>query len=90
VAPETLITKDPKDKITGKSATYKFAANLPGVTFLCKIDRGKPQLCASPIRVVHIPYGRHKFQVAAINGNAIDASPAKDKFKRVSRRGRHL
>jgi hypothetical protein len=90
IAPETEITKDPKDKLTGRKATYKFASNLPGVTFLCKIDRSKPEVCVSPTKVVNIPYGRHKFQVAAINGNAIDTSPDKDKFKRVSRRGRHL
>ena len=90
IAPETTITKDPKKHVTSKRVKYKFTANLPGVSFICKIDKSKPQLCASPVRVIHLSYGKHKFQVAAVNGNAIDPSPAKDKFKRVSRRGRHL
>jgi Subtilase family len=88
--PDTEITKEPDNKIFGKSVTYKFTSNIPGAKFLCKIDTGKPQACGSPIRVVHIPYGRHKFQVAAVNGNQIDPSPAKDKFKRKHKHGRQL
>jgi hypothetical protein len=90
LAPQTTIDKDPKKHVTTKAVTYKFSADLPGVSFVCKIDRSKPQLCASPVRVTHLDYGKHKFQVIAFNGNAADSSPAKDKFKRVSRRGRHL
>jgi hypothetical protein len=40
------------------------------------------------VRVVKIPYGKHKFQVVAINGNTRDPTPDKDKFKRKRRTGR--
>lgn len=90
LVPETTITKEPRNKIFGKRATYKFTSNLPTATFICKIDRSKYQACTSPVRVVRIPYGKHKFKVAAVNGNTVDPTPAKDKFKRKRRSGREL
>ncbi len=88
--PETTITKEPKKHVFTKSVTYKFESNLPGSQFVCQIDNSKAVFCSSPVRVKHIPYGRHRFLVGALFNNQLDPTPASDKFKRKHRRGRHL
>ncbi len=90
IVPDTTITKEPKNKIFGKRVTYRFTSNLPTATFVCKIDGGKYEVCTSPQRVIRIPFGRHKFQVAAVNGSTVDPTPDKDTFKRKHREGRQL
>jgi hypothetical protein len=81
--PDTILTKVPKDKIRGKRATYAFTSNAPEATFRCKLDRGKFRACPSPVKVVHIPYGKHTFTVEAVANGLTDPSPTKDKFKRT-------
>jgi hypothetical protein len=86
--PDTQITKKPDNKIFKKRATYAFTSNLPGATFQCAIDRAnKFEACGSPVSVIHLTLGRHKFYVRAVVGNNVDPTPATDRFKRKARGG---
>jgi Tol biopolymer transport system component len=79
--PNTLITKQPKDKTKTKRATFEFSAGEPA-TFECALD-GKQQFkaCTSPL-TVKVKRGKHSFEVRATDaaGNA-DPSPATDGWK---------
>ena len=85
LAPETKITKRPKNKLFKKRTTYKFVSNAPEATFKCKIDKDRYRRCSSPAKVKGIPSGRHKFKVKAKANGLTDRSPAKDRFKRKLR-----
>jgi hypothetical protein len=81
--PQTTITKQPKNKLDGTKAKYKFTSNEPNSTFVCKFDKANFKPCDSgKAKYKHLDDGKHKFQVIATDaaGNA-DPSPAKDKFK---------
>jgi hypothetical protein len=88
LVPETTITKEPKKHVFKKSVTYAFESNLPGSQFVCQIDTNKPVLCASPVRVKRLSYGRHRFFVAALFNNQLDPTAATDRFKRKHKLGR--
>jgi hypothetical protein len=82
VAPETTITKGPKNKTRQKQATFEFSSSEPGSTFECSLD-GKSTFkpCTSPFKV-KVKKGRHSFQVQATDqaGNT-DGNPATDDWK---------
>jgi FG-GAP repeat len=81
--PETTITKEPKNKLDGSKATYKFTSSEPNSSFACKFDKAKPKPCdAGKAKYKHLDGGKHKFRVVATDaaGNA-DPSAARDKFK---------
>jgi hypothetical protein len=80
VAPDTTITKHPKDKTKKKKATFEFSSSEPSATFECTLD-GKVFACASPL-TEKVGKGKHNFQVRAKDaaGN-IDGSPATDAWK---------
>ena len=80
-APETTITKGPKNKTKKKKATFEFTATEPS-TFECLVDNKqgfKP--CSSPT-TVRVKKGKHQFAVFAtdVTGN-VDGSPATDSWK---------
>ena len=81
--PETVITKEPKNRSSKSTAKYKFVSDEPGSTFECKIDKKPFKPCASP-KKFKVKDGKHKFLVRAIDaaGN-VDLSADKDKFKVV-------
>lgn len=81
--PETIITKEPKNRSTKNNAKYKFISDEAGSTFECKIDKKPFKLCTSP-KKFRVKDGKHKFRVRAIDpaGN-VDPSAAKDKFRVV-------
>lgn len=81
--PQTTITKQPKSKSTKRKAKIKFKSDEQGSEFGCRLDGGEFEDCSSPFKA-KVDFGKHKFQVYAIDpaGNA-DPSPAKAKFKRV-------
>lgn len=92
VFPETTITQEPRRHVFSKSVTYAFQSDQAGAQFVCQIDRSRPVFCSSPVRVKRIPYGKHRFYVAALSplNGQLDPTPATDKFKRKHRGGRHL
>jgi hypothetical protein len=81
VAPETQITKGPKDKTRKKKATFEFSSSEPSVSFECSLD-GQPFVaCVSP-DTVKVKKGKHSFAVRARDaGGNVDATPASDDWK---------
>jgi hypothetical protein len=80
-APQTTITKHPKDKTRKKQTTFEFTANEPGATFDCSLD-GKPFApCTSP-DTFKVKKGKHSFAVRAKDaGSNVDGTPATDDWK---------
>jgi subtilisin-like proprotein convertase family protein len=84
--PETTITKKPKTGFK-RTSKIKFTSNEAGATFQCKVDSKKFKPCSSPLKLKNLKFGKHKFQVRAIDaaGN-VDSSPARAKWIVLKRR----
>jgi hypothetical protein len=80
-APDTTITKRPKDKSKHKQATFEFSSSEPGSSFECKLDNGAFAPCSSPDEL-KVGKGKHHFEVRARDaaGN-VDPTPATDDWK---------
>jgi len=80
-APDTTITKRPKDKTKKKQATFEFTANEAGATFGCSLDGAAFAPCTSP-DTLKVKKGKHNFQVRARDaaGN-VDPTEAVDSWK---------
>jgi hypothetical protein len=81
VAPETQITKRPKDKTKKKQATFEFSSSEPGSTFECALNGAPFAPCSSP-DTVKGKKGKNHFEVRATDaaGN-VDPTPATDDWK---------
>jgi hypothetical protein len=80
-APNTVITKAPKDKTKRKTATFEFTSSEAGSTFECSLD-GKPFTACSSPDTFKVKKGKHHFEVRAKDaGNNVDGSPATDDWK---------
>ena len=89
-APDTQITKGPKDRTRKKRATFEFSGtDARTVTGLeCSLDGAPFASCASPL-TVRVRKGRHTFSVRATDAGAnADGTPATDEWK-VKRKRRH-
>jgi CSLREA domain-containing protein len=89
--PQTMIGKV---KVKGTTATATFSgsdsgsrfarasASATGLSFKCKLDKGKFKACRSPKKFKHLKAGKHKVTIEAIDaaGN-VDPTPAKKKFR---------
>ena len=83
VAPDTTITKGPKDRTRKKSATFEFTGSDARVLagFECALDGATFATCTSP-HTVRVKKGRHTFSVRATDTNAnVDGAPATDDWK---------
>jgi hypothetical protein len=88
-APETQITKGPKDKLKLKKgkkkakATFEFTGTdaRAVASFQCSLDGGPFEPCASP-DTEKVKKGKHEFEVRAVDaaGN-VDPTPASDDWK---------
>jgi subtilisin-like proprotein convertase family protein len=81
-APDTTITRGPKDKTKQKSSTFEFTSSELGSTFECAVDdQSLKAPCTSPF-TVKAKKGKHTFRVQATDqaGN-VDATPASDAWK---------
>lgn len=78
--PQTRLLRRPASVLFAtrprRLVTFAFAANEPGATFRCKLDRKPFKPCRSP-RIYRLKSGRHTFRVFAIDraGNR-DRTPA--------------
>ena len=74
---ETTIMKSPKKTTTKRDATFKFASDVAGALFECKLDKKAFGRCVSPAKLKTLKPGKHVFMVRAVDavGNA-DRSPA--------------
>ncbi|HYU59435.1 MAG TPA: hypothetical protein VEK39_01635 [Solirubrobacterales bacterium] len=80
-APDTTITKHPKDKTKKKQAVFEFSSSEAGSTFECALDGAAFAPCTSP-DTLKVKKGKHSFNVRAKDaaGN-VDGSPATDSWK---------
>lgn len=67
VAPETTMTAGPKGPIGETSATFAFEASEPGSTFVCRLDAGPWEPCASPHERTGMSEGSHRLSARAID-----------------------
>ena len=83
--PEVTIRKHPKKVIRTRKAkvraTFRFSADEPGSTFLCRIDGAPYSACTAKL-VRRFKHGKHKMQVKASDplGN-VDRTPAAFSFR---------
>lgn len=81
-APQTRITGHPRKTGRDRTPTFRFAADLAGATFLCKLDRGRFHRCRSPFTTRRLRPGHHLFAVeACAPGGTLDPSPARWRFR---------
>ncbi len=81
-APNTVLAKSVINQAKHK-ATFKFASSEPsGARFLCKLDKTRFKLCASPKTYTKLKRGKHVFRVKARDraGN-VDATPTVKRFR---------
>jgi hypothetical protein len=75
--PETTITLTPPSPTTSSDATFEFVSDEPGSTFLCQLDGGPEESCASPKQYTGLAEGSHTFAVTAVDAEGLrDPSPA--------------
>ena len=68
--------------VHGKTAIVVFSGSKGGVSFKCKLDKGKFRPCRSPKKYKHLKPGRHTVQVEAIDQAGVaDPTPAHKKFR---------
>ena len=75
--PRTRLRGHPGRRTGDRTPTFRFDADRPGVTFLCRLDRARYKRCHSPFVTGGLPRGRHVFMVKArAPGGATDRTPA--------------
>jgi hypothetical protein len=83
-AADTTLGSHPKTTIKTKKKTAKvkfsFSSDVPGATFLCKLDKGAFSPCTSP-KSYSVKKGKHTFSVEAVGPGGTDTSPATFSFK---------
>lgn len=89
--PATRIVKHPRRVVSthGQRArvVFRFAADQAGVSFRCRVDRGRWHRCRAPL-VLRLGLGRHVVRVKAVSSAGLaDPTPAVFRF-RVRRLGR--
>ena len=86
VVPNATITKKPPKRFFKKRIRFKFATSEPGATFQCMLDNRAWRSCNRTFRF-NVKVGKHRMLVRAVDaaGN-VDPTPARYKYKRLSRR----
>ena len=90
VAPETSIDAGPDPVTVTTSATFRLAADEPGVTFQCSLDNAAFAACAATKEYTGLAVGTHSFRARAADaeGNT-DSTPASHTLEgRRAARGR--
>ncbi|WP_363320434.1 DNRLRE domain-containing protein [Pseudonocardia sp.] len=72
--PVTAFTATPPLASTSSTATFAFAADQAGSTFLCSVDGGAFAPCTSPVTVTGLGSGDHQFAVRATNSFGVVAT----------------
>jgi len=80
--PDTVITAGPSGTIHVRTATFRFRADEPGMSFQCSIDGHEYAACTSPRTFTGLHDGNHAFRVFATDrsGND-DRTPALRTFR---------
>jgi hypothetical protein len=88
VTPHTRITFAPAGKTRARRPVFRFtdSTGQAGTSFRCKVDRKRWRACSSPAKLKRLDFGRHVFQVKAVNAvGAWEPAPVKRRFKVVAR-----
>lgn len=81
-APQTILKRKPAKRTRDRTPTFRFAADEAGVSFQCKVDRGRFKSCRSPFTTKRLAPGRHAFAVRARDDSGhVDPTPASYAFK---------
>ena len=88
VRPHTRFTKKAPKRFFKERVKFKFASSEAGARFQCKLDRQAWRSCGSTYKF-GVKRGKHTLLVRAVDraGNT-DSSPARYKFKRLTRHHR--
>ena len=75
--PDTFIDTMPVAWAITSVATFSFHSfNTPSATFECRMDAADFAACTNPYRSDPLADGQHTFAVRAVNGAAVDQTPA--------------
>jgi hypothetical protein len=86
-APQTTLKRKPPRRIRDRTPTFRFAADEPGSSFQCKLDRRRFRSCRSPFTTARLSIGSHIFRVRARDGSGNpDPTPASFTFRVIARR----
>lgn len=80
VAPDTSISRRPKNRTRSARARIAFDSTEPGSDFRCKVDRKPYKACVSPLRLRRLDPGKHTVLV-----KAVDAAGNQDPTASVAR-----
>jgi hypothetical protein len=95
----TRITRKPGGKCKKAGATrcgegkrrkhrwvFRFEDDLPGVTFLCRLDERPFEPCTSPKAYKGLEPGKHTFQVKSVDANGVESATQTARFRVRGRR----
>lgn len=74
--PVTAFTATPPAASTSSQATFAFAADQTGSSYLCSVDGGAFAPCTAPVTVTGLNTGEHSFAVRATNSYGVVATQA--------------
>lgn len=75
--PNTTIISFPPVITNQTTANFSFEANIPFVTFECRLDAGSFSPCNSPVALTNLSEGSHTFLVRAVDRETVrDLTPA--------------
>jgi len=86
-APQTTIVRGPRHRTRDRTPSFRFAADEPGASFECKLDRKPFRPCRSPFTSRRLAVGRHSFRARARDDSGeLDPSPARYAFRVIAGR----
>jgi hypothetical protein len=74
----TVLTAGPHGQPYSTSASFSFTSDDGAATFECSLDGSSWQACTAPASYTGLTAGSHTFQVRAVDGGLVDASPASE------------
>jgi hypothetical protein len=95
-APKTTITQKPANRgrgsgkrKRGKRYVFRFQDDVPGVSFLCRIDEEPFEQCSSPAvySKKELSRGPHTFSVKSVTSAGIESTPQTTEFRVRKRNG---
>lgn len=75
-APDVAIVRRPARKTDARRAAFWLRGSTGATGFVCKLDDGEFEACASPARFPGLRAGRHRFVVRAFGSSGIWGAPA--------------
>jgi len=75
--PKPTIDNRPDPRSPSTRARFSFTARRPGVRFECRLDGARWTACRTPVLVVGLAVGSHKFSVRAVDGRRRHGAAAK-------------